>query len=73
MYSVCTTPSFSVGSNTQLTFILQDSFAGSGTVFLDDAFLGISGGSNVLSNPGFESGSTGWSISNALTWAIGHF
>ena len=72
-YSLCSTPSFSVGSNTQLTFILQDSFAGSGTVFLDTAFLGISGGSNVLSNPGFESGTTGWSISNTSTWTIGHF
>jgi len=72
-YTQCSTPSFSVGSNTQLTFILQNSFAGSGTVYLDDAFLGISGGSNVLSNPGFESGSTGWSISNTSTWTIGHF
>jgi hypothetical protein len=62
-----------VGGSTQLTFILQNSFAGSGTVYLDDAFLGISGGSNVLSNPGFESGSTGWSISNTSTWTIGHF
>ncbi len=72
-YTQCSTPSFSVGGNTQLTFILQDSFAGSGTVYLDDAFLGISGGSNVLSNPGFESGSAGWSISNTSTWIIGHF
>ncbi len=72
-YTKCSTPSFSVGGNTQLTFILQDSYAGSGTVYLDDAFLGISGGSNVLSNPGFESGSTGWSISNTSTWSIGRF
>ncbi len=72
-YTLCSTPSFSVGGSTQLTFILQNSFAGSGTVYLDDAFLGISGGSNVLSNPSFESGSTGWSISNTSTWTIGHF
>ena len=69
-WTQCTTPSFSTGSNTQLTYILQNSYAGAGTIWLDDAFLGPSGGANKLANAGFESGNTTWTISNSAVWSI---
>lgn len=72
-WTPCSTPSFSTGSNTQLTFIVQDSYAGAGTVLLDTFFLGVSGQTNVLNNPSFESGNVDWSISNSSTWSIGQF
>lgn len=71
-WQLCTTPSFSTGSNTQLTYIVQDSYGTAGTVYLDDTFLGVSGGTNILANPGFESGNTGWSV-NGTVFAIGQF
>lgn len=72
-WTECTTAPFSTGSNTQITYILQDSYSGSGTVYLDDTYVGISGGANRLANPGFESGTGNWSISNTSTWAIGQY
>jgi hypothetical protein len=72
-YTQCTTAPFSTGSNTQLTYILQDSYSGAGTVYLDDTFLGVSGGTNILVNPGFESGNNNWSNSSGATWAIGQY
>jgi hypothetical protein len=72
-WTQCSTPPFSTGSNTQLTYILQDSYAGSGTVYLDDCFLGVSAGTNKLANSGFESGNVNWSISNTSTWSIGQW
>jgi hypothetical protein len=72
-WTQCSTPSFNTGSNTQLTFIVQDSYAGAGTVLLDTFFIGVSGQTNVLNNPSFESGNVDWSISNSSTWAIGQF
>jgi fibronectin type 3 domain-containing protein len=66
------TSSFSTGSNTQLTFVLQDSYGVAGTAYIDDTFLGVSSGTNVLNNPGFESGNTGWSI-NGTVFSIGQF
>jgi hypothetical protein len=71
-WQLCSTPSFSTGSNTQLTFIVQDSYGTAGTLYIDDTFLGVSGGSNTLANPGFESGNTGWSI-NGTVFTIGQF
>jgi hypothetical protein len=62
-YSV---PAFSSGSNSTVHFQIYDSIGGvAGTVYLDDAFLGLSGGSNLLSNPGFESGNVNYVISGA--------
>jgi hypothetical protein len=55
------------------THVVQDQYGTAGTVYLDDAFLGISGGSNVLTNPGFESGNTGWSISSTGVFSIGQW
>ena len=54
------TAAFSTGTNTQLTFILQDQYGSAGTAYIDDCFLGVSGGSNILTNAGFESGNTSW-------------
>ncbi|MHB1698741.1 MAG: polysaccharide lyase 8 family protein [Acidobacteriaceae bacterium] len=72
-WTQCSVPSFSTGSNTQLTYVLQDQYSGGGTVYLDDAFMGVSSGTNVLVNPGFESGNTGWTISNTSEWIIGQY
>lgn len=68
-----TTPPFSTGANTQLTFVLQDQYGTAGTVYIDDAFLGVSGGTNKLANPGFESGGASWGTSNNTIWSIGQF
>jgi hypothetical protein len=72
-WTQCTTAPFSTGSNTQLTYILQDSYSGAGTVYLDDTFLGVSAGTNILVNPGFESGNNYWANSSGATWAIGQY
>jgi hypothetical protein len=64
-------PSFSSGSDTQLTYILQDQYGVAGAAYLDDCFLGVSGGTNLLANPGFESGNNNWGITNSTVWAIG--
>lgn len=71
-WTQCFTPSFSTGSNSQLTYIIQDSYGTAGTVFLDDAFLGVSGGTNILANPSFESGSSSWSF-NGTVFTVGQF
>lgn len=62
-----TTPAFNTGANTQITFILQDSYGIAGTLYMDDAFLGVSGGTNVLANPGFESGNVNWGVGTAFS------
>jgi len=66
----CSTPSFSTGSNTQLTYILQNSYNTAGTMYLDDLFLGVSGGTNRLTNPGLESGNVNWFSSDGTVWTI---
>lgn len=68
-----TTPAFTTGANTQLTFVVQDQYGVTGTSYIDDAFLGVSGGANVLANPGFESGAPSWSISSPTIWSVGAF
>ena len=47
------------GSNTQLTYVIADGSGIAGTLYIDDCFLGILNGTNILGNPGFEGG-TGW-------------
>lgn len=64
--------SFHSGANTQATFYLDDSSGVAGTVLVDDTFLGLDGGANLLANPGFESGGTGWTIYQPQTWTIRH-
>jgi hypothetical protein len=50
----------STGTNTQLTYDLSDGAVTTGTVYVDDCFLGVSGGANLIVNPGFESGAASW-------------
>ncbi len=64
--------SFNSGANTQLTYYIDDSSTTAGTVIIDDGFLGIAGGTNLLANPGFESGNTGWTIYQPTAWLIRH-
>lgn len=61
---------FNSGANTQVTYYIDDSSTTAGTVIIDDAFLGVSGGANLLANPGFESGNTGWTIYQPAAWRI---
>jgi RHS repeat-associated protein len=55
------------GSNTQMTFIIQDNYGGGGNVYIDDAFFGVSGQTNTLANPGFESGNGSWGYGSAFS------
>ncbi len=64
------TLSFNTGSRTSLLIDLETAVNGAGTVYVDDVFLGPSGGANKLANPGFESGNTTWSSTAAATWTI---
>lgn len=73
IWTKVTTPSFSTGSNTQLTVVVQDSYGIAGTAYLDDLFLGVSGSTNLIPNYGFESGNISWTNSNTAIWSIGQF
>jgi hypothetical protein len=64
------TISFNTGNRAKLVFDLETAYNGAGTIYIDDAFMGISGGVNKLSNPGFESGNTIWQTNSASTWSI---
>jgi hypothetical protein len=59
-YSECSL-TFSSGSNTSVGYRLTNGTAGQ-NMYLDDAFLGVSGGSNVLTNASFESGTSNWYV-----------
>jgi fibronectin type 3 domain-containing protein len=61
---------FNTGSNTQLTYALFDGGSVAGTLYVDDCFLGVSGGTNLLANSGFESGAASWNISAPAEWSI---
>lgn len=61
---------FNSGTGTQVTYYIDDSSAAAGTVLIDDAFLGVPGGANLIANPGFESGNTGWTIYQPAAWKI---
>jgi hypothetical protein len=54
------TPAFSTGAYEQVTVQIVDAYGTAGTVYVDDLFLGVAGGTNRLANPGFESGATTW-------------
>jgi len=57
-------PTFNSGSNSSVIYCFSDSGNTAGTFYIDQCFLGTSGGTNRLGNPGFESGSTTWSTGN---------
>lgn len=61
---------FNTGSRTSLLLDLETAVNGAGTIYIDDVFLGPSGGANKLVNPGFESGNTTWATNSAPTWSI---
>lgn len=57
-----TTPVFNVGNRQRVYLSFDTAFSNAaGTMYLDEVFLGTSGGVNRVTNPGFESGNTGWS------------
>jgi hypothetical protein len=58
------------GSNTQLTVALSDGTSTGGTLYIDDCFLGVLNGTNILGNPGFESGNTTWNVDVPSVWSI---
>ncbi|SDU08710.1 Beta-glucanase, GH16 family [Verrucomicrobium sp. GAS474] len=62
---------FNSGTHTTVNFFFNDSSTIEGTVHVDDAFLGLAVGPNLLTNPGFESGSTGWTIYSGSVWTPG--
>lgn len=55
-----TTSAFNTGGNDQVTFQMEDAYGVAGTVYIDDVFVGVSGGTNRLGNPTYESGATVW-------------
>lgn len=69
-WSQCTLPSFSTGSRSKVYLDLESAYNGAGTVYVDDVVLGTSGGANLVTNPDFESGATGWSSTDAAVWSV---
>jgi hypothetical protein len=55
-------------ANPGVIFYIADA-GGGGTLYIDDAFMGPSGGTNKLANPGFESGSTSWTVGSSV-WSV---
>ena len=66
----CSLPSFSTGSRSVVYLDFEDRYDGAGTVYVDDVFVGQSGGSNLVTNPGFESGPSGWTSTDATVWSV---
>ena len=64
---------FNSGTNSQAMYFVGDASTTSGRVYLDDTFLGPSGGANLLLNPGFESGSADWSDPNTSVWTMDEY
>lgn len=64
--------SFNTAGYSQATIRFDDESPLVGAISVDDVFFGIAGGTNLLTNPGFESGSTtGWNTSAAgSVWTI---
>lgn len=54
------TAPFITGANTIGRVMIQDAGTISGSIYIDDTFLGVDGGPNKISNAGFESGSSPW-------------
>ncbi len=55
-------------SNPGVLFYVADA-GGGGTLYVDDAFMGVNGGTNVLTNAGFESGTSGWTVGSPI-WSV---
>jgi hypothetical protein len=66
-----TTPVFNTGNRQRVWLSFDDAYsAAGGTMYLDEVFLGTSGGANRVSNYGFELGTTGWSITSPQIFSI---
>lgn len=66
-----TSPVFNVGTRQRVYLSFDTAFSNSaGTMYLDEVFLGTSGGVNRVTNPGFESGNTGWSNNAPAIFSI---
>ena len=57
-----TTPVFNVGTRSRVYLSFDTAYSNAaGKMYLDEVFVGTSGGANRVTNPGFESGNTSWS------------
>jgi hypothetical protein len=56
------TVNFNSGNNDRVVFNLTDAYGTPGTVYIDDTAVRIGTGTNRVSNPGFESGTSGWEV-----------
>jgi hypothetical protein len=66
-----TTPVFNTGNRQRVWLSIDDAYSSAGgTMYLDEVFLGTSGGANRVSNYGFELGTTGWSITSPQIFSI---
>jgi len=66
-----TTPVFNTGNRQRIWLSFDDAYsAAGGTMFLDEVFLGTTGGTNRVSNHSFESGASGWSITSSQIFSI---
>lgn len=56
------------GSTTIITFtFVNNSYSSAGTRYVDDLFFGLSGGTNLVPNPGFENNGSSWSLPKSIT------
>jgi hypothetical protein len=66
-----TTPVFSTGNRQYIWLSFDDAYSNAGgTMYLDEVFLGTSGGANRVLNPGFESGATVWTNTSPAIFSI---
>lgn len=66
-----TTPVFNTGNRQYIWLSFDDAYNNAaGTIFLDEVFLGTAGGTNRMTNPGFEAGTTGWTITSPSIFVI---
>ena len=66
-----TTPVFNSGNRTRIWISFDNMFSNAaGTMYLDEVFLGTSGGANLIRNPGFESGNTIWTSTAPAIFSI---
>ena len=66
-----TTPVFNTGNRQYIWISFDDAYSAAvGTMYLDEVFLGAAGGTNRITNPSFESGATGWTITSPAIFKI---
>lgn len=66
-----TTPVFGTGRRSRVWLSFDNAYGNAaGTMYLDEVFLGTSGGANRVSNPGFESGAAFWTSTDQTVFTI---